>query len=134
MMSIKEKCQLQVCVTKWQGQDFEQVSVQEPLRVFGPPGVYYLLKSSIGYTDSHAVMPIIVGEWTIDPEGSLPPTEDPAVPGLFSARIAPDADCVGQSNQALSSLFSDDESDEEEDSVSGLDLNVSPVLFGRFRL
>lgn len=65
-------------------------------------------------------MPIIAGEWTIDPNAASPPTEDPNIPGLSYAKIAPDSDCKTSYRGSLQSALPND------GDLTGLDLDVSP--------
>lgn len=94
--------------------------MQEPFRVFGPPGVFYLLRTTLGYTDTRLAMPIIVTEWTIDSEASQPPTQDPTIPGLYLAKQAPDVNC-----QAHQGSIRTAQPVSPEDEITGVDLNVS---------
>ena len=64
-------------------------------------------------------MPVIAAEWTVDPNGAYPPTQDPNVPGLFSAKVAPDSDCKTSIPAAPEPYISND-----EDDLTGLDLHV----------
>ena len=66
-------------------------------------------------------MPVIAAEWTVDPNGALPPTQDPRVPGLFCAKVGPDSDCQTSYQAGSEAPLPGD-----EDDLTGLDLHVSP--------
>lgn len=65
------------------------ILVQKSLRVFGPPGIHSLLRTTLGYSSMRFSMPIIVAEWTIDPDGGHPPRPEPSLPGVAFAKVRP---------------------------------------------
>lgn len=94
--------------------------MQEPVRIFGPPGISYLLQSTLGFTDTRLTMPVIAAEWTVDPNGASTPTPDPRVLGLSCAKVAPDSDCKTSYRAGPEPSRSGD-----EEHLTGLDLHVS---------
>lgn len=70
--------------------------MQKALRVFGPPGIQALLRTTLGYSGTQFSMPVVVAEWTLDPEGGHPPHPDPSLPGVAFAKVQPDLASVAK--------------------------------------
>ena len=65
-------------------------SCLQVLHIFGPPGIQDLLESTLGFSGSRLAMPVVVAEFTVQPEKGAPPVPSKGFSGMSCAFIAPD--------------------------------------------
>jgi hypothetical protein len=78
--------------------------LQKAVRVFGPPGIQALLRTTLGYSETLFAMPVVVAEWTLDPDGGQTPQPEPSLPGVNFAKVQPDLSSVAKLQESGQSL------------------------------